>query len=1554
MRFSLRRALCRVRRLLCAEVYSAKAKSKMKPDSDHYNPTPAGFSAYRLTAVAFLVAGIAAAVVVVRGFALQADPELSVAVFLEAAFAVATGLGLLAPAVLPSRLLPSMDNRAWLLGTAGVGLLFIYAVFDTLDNFLVTPNAGTLMMIEETTKLLGVAALVWAIALWVSELRRREQELATSRQRFQDVADAAGEYIWEIDPQGVYTMVTAPAEELLGRAREDILGHSPFEFMPDEETRRLQDWFAGRARDQKPWQGLEHRSVRPDGSIVWQRVTGLPFYSSDGSMAGFRGTGMDITGEKEAEKTERGMVERLRLAAEAAELGIWELRTSDNYLEWDEGMLRVYGVDREAFSHSIDDWYQAVLPEYREQAARDFESGVAGGEAYRSEFSIRRADGAIRHIRAMAKPIHDADGNPVRVVGINEDVTQEVESRRQLEETTRELEGFFDVTLGLLVIATTDGRFIKLNRAWEQILGYELSELSNQGFLDYVHPDDISGTESAMARLGAGEEVTDFVNRYRRRDGGYRWVRWQARARDGLIYASANDITESVELQEKLSREKEFLQLVIDSTPNPVFAKDWLGRHTLVNEAVARLFGRSKDKILGTTDYGLTATPEEIRAFLRDDREVIESGVAKHIPEEQLTDSEGRTRWFQTTKVPLVISDSPEERQVLGVANEITELKAQKEKMELILEAARNVSFVATTPTPEKDDATIVEFSPGAEHVFGYEKDEVVGKSASILHSSESLARFPEIHDRIAAGEAWHGREWLIRKGGEAFPVLFTVYPFPIYGSAATLGVSIDITELEQTQEELRIAKEKAEAADRSKSDFLANMSHEIRTPMNAVVGLSDLLLQTELSGQQSDYLNKISASSRMLLGIINDILDYSKIEADKLELDSHTFRVDELLDQMKTLFAPGAGERELELLFRVSPDVPRNLVGDSLRLGQVFSNLLSNAIKFTDEGSIELRITRLGGTDEHPRLRFHVQDTGIGMDEQQRARLFTAFTQGDTSTTRKYGGTGLGLVISRQLVEKMGGTLEVESAPGRGSSFSFELIFPVADPATPELAIERGCHDLDGSRVMIVDDHEASRVVVREILERCDVWVEEADNGITAVERVLAADEGGDPFHFILVDWKMPGELDGLATIARLRRLVEEGVLTETHAPLFLVSAYNRDDIPEDSPHFEVFLGKPVTASALFDAMADATGGSSREPALRNSAGIPSFAGVSILLVEDNEVNREIVERMLEKTAATVITAENGAEAVELVKSHECDLILMDLQMPVMDGFEATETIRRTYPHVPVIALTAAVMDTDRRKAAAAGMNDHVAKPVDSNTLYRVLAEWLEEREAPQPATAEHHSERNRGLAAAEEAVPDVPEALEGFDLERGLRIADGDTAFYLRMLHRFHEQLLHRFVELGSRIAQEDPEAPAALHSLKGLAATVGAVRIENVVASLDRAYKEHAPITREMREELEEATREAERALRNIPRSSPSSKRAPELDFEQGTAAMADLADLLRKSELVEEALLATVSGFVHDRVGPRESEKLERLVHGFENDDALALLQDLSSTVGVERI
>jgi PAS domain S-box-containing protein len=619
----------------------------------------------------------------------------------------------------------------------------------------------------------------------------------------------------------------------------------------------------------------------------------------------------------------------------------------------------------------------------------------------------------------------------------------------------------------------------------------------------------------------------------------------------------------------------------------------------------------------------------------------------------------------------------------------------------------------------------------------------------------------------------------------------------------------IDVTERHRAEVELVRARLAAEAASQAKSDFLANMSHEIRTPMNGALGMLNLLLRTELTPRQLDYASKARTAAQALLGVINDVLDFSKVEAGKMELDLHRFELSEFMRELAVILSANVGSKDIEVLFRLDPRLPAALVGDATRLRQVLLNLAGNALKFTERGEVVLALTLLGedgaGPNRRARLRFEVRDTGIGIAPDKLEHIFAGFSQAEQSTSRRYGGTGLGLAISRRLVALMGGELGVESQVGTGSRFHFELALDVAPAGSePEDAAQRGL------KVLIVDDNPMAREVLQGIGSSLGWDCDLAASGEQALALVHEAASRGEPhYDLILMDWRMPG-LDGWETSRRIRES------HESDAPvIIMVTAHGRELLAERSEQDIQSLGgylvKPVTASMLHDAVAEATGGRS-SASLREASGEPRLQGMRLLVVEDNGFNQQVAQELLEGEGALVTLAGGGVEGVHLalVTEPAFDAILMDVQMPDIDGFEATQRILARRPGSLIIAMTANAMESDRQACLAAGMRDHVAKPVDLEQLVSCLRRYVN------PLDSRPSETSAPGAALGEPPVLDAAIALKRLG---------GRQALYDRLVKSFIADAPAEMEALSRHLAQGSlADAGRVLHTLRGLAGSVG----------------------------------------------------------------------------------------------------------------------------------
>ena len=896
----------------------------------------------------------------------------------------------------------------------------------------------------------------------------------------------------------------------------------------------------------------------------------------------------------------------------------------------------------------------------------------------------------------------------------------------------------------------------------------------------------------------------------------------------GLVF-NFRDTTERERAQRKLL----FNRLVVENSA-PLFWLDPLARQLVyANKEACSQLGYSIEELIGmdigTIDPG--ATPEKLTAlnnalkkagkpryfesqFQRGNGELIPVDVTVFLAQDE-------DRSFQV----ISFKDMTEQKHAAAVINR------QRANMMILINSLPDPVFY------KDQEGRYLGCNEAYANLVGRTAEEIKGLSCEDLFPPETAAEMRARDNAMMLSKKQRSTEhWVNYPDGRR--VLLDTLITPLKGTDGAenglLGVSRDITARKEAEDAVRRAKDAAEEATQLKSDFLANMSHEIRTPMNAIIGMSHLALKTDMTPRQRDYISKVHRSGQQLLGIINDILDFSKVEAGKLTVEHIDFEMDKLLENVAYLISEKCTAKGVELVFDIAPDVPQVLVGDPLRVGQILINYANNAVKYTEHGEIVISARISDQTLEDALLHFSVRDTGLGLTQEQISRLFQSFSQADSSTTRRFGGTGLGLAISKNLANLMGGDVGVSSVYGQGSNFWFTVRVGLSQ-SPKRLLLPNP--DLRGRRALVVDDNDNSRIVMREMLESMTFEVADVASGAAALAAISQAHSSGRPFDIVYLDWRMP-VMDGMETARRIRTL---GYMPEN--TLVMVTAFSREEMVKEAESLGIanVLVKPLSPSMLFDVTMQTLGERRSEdrtslpPATGNLQQLAPIRGARILVAEDNDINQQIARELLEDAGFVVDVADNGQIAVAMAQKTPYSLVLMDMQMPVMDGLQATATMRLVHSLVdlPIVAMTANARQEDRRSCLSAGMNDFLSKPIDPDILWKILLKWI------QPVKASALVSPDRPHPPAE--TVGLPEGIEGLDVHKGLGHMMGKKPLYIAMLRKYIEGQRHCIQSIRDALDAGQPAtAQRIAHTLKGVSATIGATMIADHAANIETALR------------------------------------------------------------------------------------------------------------------
>lgn len=874
----------------------------------------------------------------------------------------------------------------------------------------------------------------------------------------------------------------------------------------------------------------------------------------------------------------------------------------------------------------------------------------------------------------------------------------------------------------LIFEADTDGFLQRINPAFQTILGWSEEDLLDKSFYNFLHPYDLQSTSDEFKQLSSGKNVVNFTNRFKTKKGEYKTLQWSVTAETDAqkVLAIARDVTKDKNVQQKILASENKLKIFVENTQGFMFTHDLSGNFLFINNNGAQHLGFTRAEAQSMNLFDLI--PDDYHLQINDYLlEIKTKGKSTGLMRTRHKNG-NHIIWIFNCVLENTTADKP---YVICNAIDITErhnltkdLKNKNRKLEEANNIARLGNWELDLTEKKLNWSKVARkiFEVGADFEPNPENELLFYKSGESRDS-----RFNALKAAVLHGNNWDLELELTTAKGNDIWIRSIGIPQFVDGRCLKIrGTFQDITKIKDMEASLISAKEDAEHANRAKSEFLANMSHEIRTPLNGIIGFTDLLIKTQLNETQQQYLSIVTQSGNALLNTINDILDFSKIEAGKLEMNRSKFNLYEMAEESADVIKYQVQSKGLEMLLNISADLPKYIWADELRLKQILINLLGNAVKFTEKGEIELKVEALTNPQlQEIKYRFAVRDTGIGINPDKKLKIFDAFSQEDASTTKRYGGTGLGLTISNKLLGLMNSKLQVESTLGKGSTFYFEITLQ----SEPGESIE--IQNLDTiKKVLIVDDNTNNRLIINKMLSLKQIKSVEANSGTEAIRLITS----GEKFDVILMDYHMP-DLDGLESIKRIREILKESINDQ---PIILLHSSSDETIIKACEKLNVThrLLKPIKLKDMYSSLVRVI---SNKPEKNNAAlQEPERMDdpIQALIAEDNAVNMLLAKTIVRRIApnATIFEAKNGLEAVEIYKNTQIDIVLMDIQMPEMNGYEATKKIRAVKHklYTPIIALTAGNVKGEKEKCFAAGMDDFISKPVVAHTIALSLKKWL------------------------------------------------------------------------------------------------------------------------------------------------------------------------------------------------------------------------------------
>jgi len=1307
----------------------------------------------------------------------------------------------------------------------------------------------------------------------VTEQKRAEEALRTSEESFRLLVNHADDIIYKANADGRFTFVNPMATKIMQFSEAELLELSFLELIHPEYRQAASDFYRKQFIKKITNTYYEFPASAKDGSIVWIGQN-VQLIIENNHVAGFQAVARDITDRKQTEE------ELFKIASivESSDDAIISQTLEGLVLSWNAGAERTYGYSAtEIIGKSVK---VLIPPDHLDEEARIIER-IKRGETVKNFETMRVGkDGTVIPISLTISPLRDAASKVVGIAKIARDITERKRVEAILEKAAQRERAIIENAIDVICSVDAEGRFVTVSPACFNLWGYLPEELVGRKYIELVAPEDADKTTEAAASIMSGDAAINFENRYLHKNGSLINVMWAASWSESeqMMFCVAHDVTERKRADARQKREAQYAALRVD------IGTALAGRNSSLREllqpcavaithhldaAFARIWTLNGDGQMLELQSSAGIYTHLDGAHGRVPVGQFKIGLIAqerlpHMTNDVLNDSRvGDKEWAKAQGLvafagyPLIVGDqlvgvmalfsrTPLLPDTLEALSSIAAIIAQgivRKWAEEQLREQRDFTTAITNSIGEgiyalDGEGCVTFMNPTAEKFLGWKESELLGKNMhEVIHFQDSQGALVPAHLCPLLGVMKSSQNMQVdddvftRRDGTLIPVSYISSPIITNNQVTGAVLSFhNITERKRIEEEVLQARDAALESTRLKSEFLANMSHEIRTPMNGVIGMTGLLLDTGLDAEQREFAETIQTSADSLLTVINDILDFSKIEAGKLNFETLDFDVNNVVEGSVQLLAERARSKGIELASFVAHDVRTELRGDPGRLRQILTNIVSNAVKFTERGEVVVRCSKESETDSHVALRFVISDTGIGIAPDAQRKLFQAFTQADGSTTRKYGGTGLGLAISKQLVELMGGEIGVESVEGEGSRFWFTVRFEkqVVQVETTQASESY----LSGLRVLVVDDNATNRTILINQIGSLEMIAGEAKDGAGALDLLHAAAERGQPYELVITELRMTG-MNGF----ELARAIKSDP-SIAKARIILLSSTGRQGDSElaRKAGIDAYLTKPVRQTQLLNSlmkiMNDGKVAPPDDSALRPAPQQPPPNELQprILIAEDNAVNQKVAVGLLRKFGYAADVVSDGREAVAASARESYDIILMDCQMPEMDGYEATAEIRRREgenKHTTIIAMTANALEGDREKCLAAGMDDYVRKPVKAEELKAALERWNGKEMQKPDASADAPP-----CAAVQNAVDLTVLASFSDEFQE-----EGEEDFVVELIDLFLRDTPLRIEAIKEATINSDTQAlRREAHNLKGSCANLGIRQMASLSSELE----------------------------------------------------------------------------------------------------------------------